>query len=51
MSAVVNYYRRSEFTPRSKFTIRSDFSTGGSFGLKNPKTLADGRRNGNTIPP
>ena len=32
MSAVVFYYRRSEFTTDSKFTIRSVFSTGGSFG-------------------
>ena len=32
MSAVVFYYRRSEFTARSKCTIRSVFSTGGSFG-------------------
>ena len=31
MSAVVFYYRHSEFTLRSKFTIRSVFSTGGSF--------------------
>ena len=31
VSAVVFYYRRSEFTLRSKFTIRSIFSTGGSF--------------------
>ena len=29
MSAVVFYYRRSEFTTDSKFTIRSVFSTGG----------------------
>ena len=33
MSAVVFYYRRSEFTTDSKFTIRSRFSTGGSFGF------------------
>ena len=32
MSAVVFYYRRSEFATDSKFTIRSVFSTGGSFG-------------------
>ena len=32
MSAVVFYYRRSEFITDSKFTIRSVFSTGGSFG-------------------
>ena len=31
MSAVVFYYRRSEFTTDSKFTIRSVFSTGGTF--------------------
>ena len=31
VSAVVFYYRRSEFTTESKFTIRSDFS------LENPK--------------
>ena len=34
VSAVVFYYRRSEFTLRSKFTIRSIFSTGGSFGFE-----------------
>ena len=34
MSAVVFYYRRSEFTTDSQFTIRSVFSTGGSFGPK-----------------
>ena len=32
MSAVVFYYRRSEFTTESKFTICSVFSMGGSFG-------------------
>ena len=32
MSAIVFYYRRSEFTTDSKLTIRSKFSTGGSFG-------------------
>ena len=32
MSAVVSYYRRSEFTTDSKFTTHSVFSTGGSFG-------------------
>ena len=39
MSAVVFYYRRSEFTTDSKFTIRSVFSTGGSFGLMYPRCI------------
>ena len=40
VSAVVFYYRRSEFTTDSKFTIRSVFSTGGSFGYDHQRTIA-----------